>query len=327
MSWREPVLVSVPMAHTTLIDQKFQDPFLTAKGEVRGSVHWRGLKTLWLNTGTLCNIECVNCYIKSSPTNDNLVYLTLADVTPFLDEIEALGEDAKEIGITGGEPFMCPDILNIMQAVLERGHSLLLLTNAMRPMMRPRIQAGLLDLREQYGDRMVLRVSMDHHTKAVHDAERGAGSFDAACKGLSWLAEHGFNLALAGRQALAEDETEARAGYGALIETLGLGISQSDTRQLVLFPEMIEGDSPPEITTACWGILHVDPADMMCASQRMVVKRRGEGHAVVTACTLLAYDKRFELGASLKEATAEPVQLNHAWCASFCVLGGGSCSA
>ncbi|MEM5515357.1 radical SAM protein [Henriciella sp. AS95] len=315
------------MVQTTLIEQKFQDPFVTAKGEARGSVDWRGLKTLWLNTGTLCNIECVNCYIKSSPTNDDLVYLTLGDVTPYLDEVDGLGEGTKEIGITGGEPFMCPEILAIIEAILERGHTLLLLTNAMRPMMRPRIQTGLLDLQGRFGEQMVLRVSMDHHTELLHDAERGGGSFALACEGLSWLSEHGFNVAIAGRQALAENETQARAGYATLIERLGLNIDPSDTRQLVLFPEMIEGDSPPEITTACWGILDVDPADMMCASQRMVVKRKGEARAVVTACTLLAYDKRFELGTSLKEATAKPVQLNHAWCASFCVLGGGSCSA
>lgn len=315
------------MAHMTLIQQKFRDPFVTAKGETRGSVGWRGLKTLWLNTGTLCNIECRNCYIKSSPANDDLAYLTLADVLPFLDEIDALGEGPKEIGITGGEPFMCPDILAIMEAILARGHALLLLTNAMRPMMRPRIREGLLGLKARFGDQMTLRVSMDHYLEGPHDEERGAGSFAAALEGLSWLAENRFNLAIAGRQALTDDDAQARAGYGTLIHRFGLGIDPADTRQLVLFPEMIEGDDPPEITTACWGILDVDPADMMCASQRMVVKRRGAERPVVTACTLLPYDAQFELGSTLAEATTAPVQLNHAWCASFCVLGGGSCSA
>ncbi|WP_300375394.1 radical SAM protein [Henriciella sp.] len=315
------------MAHTTLIEQKFRDPFVTAKGEPRGSVDWRGLKTLWLNTGTLCNIECANCYIKSSPTNDDLVFLRIGDVTPFLDEIDGLGEGAKEIGITGGEPFMCPDILKIMEAVLERGHTLLLLTNAMRPMMRPRIREGLLGLQARFGDRMTLRVSMDHYAVDLHDEERGEGSFDIACEGLAWLGEHGFDVAIAGRQALTDDEPAARAGYGALSRRLGLGLDPEDPRALVLFPEMVEGDEPPEITTACWGILDVDPADMMCASQRMVVRRKGAGRATVTACTLLAYAPEFELGETLEEATADPVQLNHPWCASFCVLGGGSCSA
>ena len=302
---------------------KFSDPDFTAKGETRASVAWTGLKTLWLNTGTLCNIECINCYIKSSPRNDRLVYLTLADVVPFLDEVDG----AVEIGITGGEPFMCPEILDIMEAVLSRGHTLLLLTNAMRPMMRPRIQEGLQRLQAVCGPQITLRVSMDSHDPVLHDAERGAGAFEEVCKGLAWLADTGIEVAIAGRQALHEDEAAARAGYGALIERLGLAIDPADPKQLVLFPEMVERDDPPEITTACWGILDKAPESIMCASQRMVIRRKGADRASVVACTLLVDDPAFELGHSLAEATAKPVKLNHPWCASFCVLGGGSCSA
>ncbi|KCZ59491.1 radical SAM protein [Hyphomonas chukchiensis] len=315
------------MAHTIFPREKFSNPHITAKGETRASVDWRGLKTLWLNTGTLCNIECANCYILSSPTNDRLVYLTLADVTPFLDEIDTLGEGPKEIGITGGEPFMCPEILPIMESALQRGHRLLLLTNAMRPMMRPRVQAGLQDLHTRFGERLTLRVSLDSHDEAAHNAERGEGAFAEACKGLVWLAEQGIQVALAGRQALNEDDASARAAYGELAARLGLKLDPANTSQLVLFPEMIARDDPPEITTACWQILSKDPADIMCANQRMVIRRKGAGSATVTACTLLVDDPAFELGTTLGEATAEPVRLNHAWCASFCVLGGGSCSA
>ncbi|MEM9667685.1 MAG: radical SAM protein [Pseudomonadota bacterium] len=305
----------------------FEDPDLTAKGEPRAKVHWNGLSTLWLNTGTLCNIACENCYIESSPRNDRLVYLSLEDVIPVLDEVDALGSGAKEIGITGGEPFMCPDILKIMDAILARGHSLLLLTNAMQPMMRRRIQEGLLKILEQYGDRLTLRVSMDHHGADLHDAERGKDAFSKALKGLSWLAEHGFKTAIAGRQLLSEDEPTARAAYGELISLIGLSIDPDNPSELVLFPEMTTEKTPPEITTECWSILDVNPADMMCASQRMLVRRKGEDRAVFMPCTLLAYDDRFVMGESLTEATAHPVALNHRWCAEFCVLGGGNCSA
>jgi hypothetical protein len=81
-----------------------------------------------------------------------------------------------------------------------------------------------------------------------------------------------------------------------------------------------------EITTACWGIVGVDPADMMCATSRMVVKRKGADRPVVTPCTLLPYDEAFEMGETLAGATAG-VALNHPHCARFCVLGGGSCTA
>jgi MoaA/NifB/PqqE/SkfB family radical SAM enzyme len=55
--------------------RKFQDPFLTAKGERRAQVALKALDTLWFNTGTLCNLTCQHCYIESSPKNDRLVYL------------------------------------------------------------------------------------------------------------------------------------------------------------------------------------------------------------------------------------------------------------
>ena len=72
-----------PQAHVPA--EKFSDPFLTAKGEARASVRLTNPETLWFNTGTLCNIECTNCYIESSPQNDRLVYLTRAEVESFLD--------------------------------------------------------------------------------------------------------------------------------------------------------------------------------------------------------------------------------------------------
>ena len=112
----------------------------------------QALRTLWINTGSLCNIECRNCYIESSPENDRLVYMTRAEVASFLDEIAREALPTREIGFTGGEPFMNPDILAMLGDALDRGHSVLVLTNAMQPMQRPRIKSGLLALREAHGD-------------------------------------------------------------------------------------------------------------------------------------------------------------------------------
>ena len=314
------------MAYTTDSAEKFQDPTTTAKGETRAHVSYNGTKTLWFNTGTLCNIACENCYIESSPSNDRLAYLTLADVVPFLDELSEAGESDCEIGFTGGEPFMAPEIIAILDEVLSRGFSVLMLTNAMQPMMRPRIKGALMDLNERFGDRLTMRVSLDHYTSRLHDSERGMGAFRLTVEGLTWLAENKFKVDLAGRTMWDEAEAEARLGYGELIKTVGLEIDPSDTSQLVLFPEMETKSDPPEITVDCWGILNVSPDDQMCASQRMVVRRRGAEKATVVACTLLPYDERFDLGETLKEARTD-VALNHPYCASFCVLGGGSCSA
>ena len=44
---------------------KFSDPERTLTGEPRAQVALRSLETLWMNTGSLCNITCANCYIES----------------------------------------------------------------------------------------------------------------------------------------------------------------------------------------------------------------------------------------------------------------------
>ena len=85
---------------------KFTDPERTADGSPRAHVPLVALETLWFNTGTLCNLACANCYIESSPTNDALVYLAAGEVRRFLDEIATAGLPTREIGFTGGEPFM-----------------------------------------------------------------------------------------------------------------------------------------------------------------------------------------------------------------------------
>ena len=276
----------------------------------------KALTTLWFNTGTLCNLACANCYIESSPTNDALAYLTLADLALYLDEIAHHGLPVREIGFTGGEPFMNRDFPDMIALAQARGADVLILTNAMRPMRR--FETRLLALPRE---RLTFRVSLDHHSAVVHDAERGEGSFTIALDGIKWLAANGFALAIAGRHLAGESEADARAGYLALFATLGLPVPP-----LVLFPEMDAHADVPEISTDCWGILDVDPDSMMCASSRMVVKRKGASAPVYVACTLIPYDDRFDMGATL-EAASRPVSLNHRHCAKFCVLGGASCSA
>ncbi|MDZ7626804.1 MAG: radical SAM protein [Parvularculaceae bacterium] len=302
---------------------KFIDPLTTRDGAPRASVPFTGLKTLWVNTGTLCNIECVSCYIDSSPTNDRLGYLTRADLRPFLAEARSM--NAEEIGFTGGEPFMNPDMAGMAEDALAAGFSVLILTNAMRPAMRPAVRGPMRGLIRTYGDKLTLRVSLDHHTALHHDEERGAGAFAIAVEGLRALSGDGARLAVAGRMRWGESFDDTRAAYAALFAQNEIAVDAHDPSALVLFPEMDAALDTPEITEACWGILKKAPESIMCASSRMIIKRKGEAPAVV-ACTLIVDDRQFELGGTLADA-ARPVRLNHPHCSRFCVLGGASCSA
>src|ERR1700732_2299812 len=137
---------------------KFRDPFVTAAGERRAQVALRALDTLWFNTGTLCNLTCHHCYIESSPKNDRLGYLRPPEPPEYLDEIERLRLGAGLIGFTGGEPFMNPELPAMLELALARVFRALVLTNAMKPMHK--MKPALLALREGYGERLTIRVSI-----------------------------------------------------------------------------------------------------------------------------------------------------------------------
>lgn len=311
--------------HARLDARKFQDPLTTAKGEMRAFVELTALDTLWVNTGTLCNITCANCYIESSPRNDRLAYISQAEVANYLDEIDRADLGTRLIGFTGGEPFMNPEFMAILDDCLTRGFEVLVLTNAMKPMRQK--YAELLDLRARHDNgSLVIRVSIDHYTRAVHETERGVSTWQPMIDGLIWLRDNGFTINIAGRNLMGEPEAACREGFSRLFQDLGLDLDPCNPVHLVLFPEMDATADVPEITERCWDLLSVSPDAQMCASARMVIKRKGAARPAVVACTLLPYDSQFELGHTLVEADRR-VQLNHPHCAKFCVLGGASCSA
>jgi uncharacterized Fe-S cluster-containing radical SAM superfamily protein len=306
-----------------IVGGKFIDPERTLDGKARAKVRLEHLETLWFNTGTLCNLACENCYIESTPRNDRLSYLSRDDVGSYLDEIEALGLATRIIGLTGGEPFMNPEVLGIMEDCLQAAYELLVLTNAMRPMLHHR--AGLLDLLARFGGRLTVRVSVDHYQRFRHEEERGRGSWQRMLEGLCWLSTSGFSVHVAGRTRWGDSEVRLRRGFAGLFAAHEIAVDANDPAALMLFPEIDPRASVPEITTDCWEVLGVDPRTVMCASSRMVIKRSGDTRPAVVACTLLPYDERFERDSTLA-ASLDDVPLNHPHCARFCVLGGGSCT-
>ena len=299
---------------------KFADTFKTGDGKDRAFVEPGKLKTLWFNTGTLCNLTCKNCYIESSPKNDRLQYFSFEEFKSFVNETIQNEMGTTEIGFTGGEPFMNKDIFKMIKYSLDNGFKTLVLTNAMKPMMNNK--TDLLRLNHL---NLTIRVSIDHYTKEKHEEIRGPKSWDPMIEGLKFLSENNFNYCLATRLMWNEDEATTRNNFKKFVDENNLKLNTESKIQLVTFAEMDEKQDTPEITTECWGILNKDPSEIMCSSSRMIVRKKGHEKASVIACTLLPYDDAFDMGNSLQEANKK-VYLNHPHCSKFCVLGGSSCS-
>jgi organic radical activating enzyme len=315
------------MADQTVPPAKFADPDWTADGQPRAVVAVDHLRTLWVNTGTLCNLTCAGCYIESSPRNDRLGWFLPEDLAAYCTQIRHHRLPVEEIGFTGGEPFMNPHIDQLLEQALASGARVLVLSNGLTPLRHHR--DAVAALAQRYPGRLGVRLSLDHSSAAKHEALRGVGTFAPVLEAARWLSDLPLALTLAGRQCWNEDQDDARAAYAALCAEQGLAVDCADPQQLVLFPEMTEAQAEatrvPEITTACWDILGLSPTQVMCASARMVVRRQGAVDPTVLACTLIAYDPRFDLGPDLA-ASLRPVPLAHPHCAAFCVLGGARCS-
>jgi molybdenum cofactor biosynthesis enzyme MoaA len=305
---------------SNLSDNKFKDQKVTADGSNRAFIEARNIKTLWFNTGTLCNIECKNCYIESSPKNDSLAYLTFDEVKSFIDEAIDKNLGTNEIGFTGGEPFMNKDIMKMIDYSLRKRLKVLVLSNAMKPMLN-----RTKELIKLNHPNLIVRVSIDHYEKEKHEEIRGKNTYDVMLQGLKWLNENNFNYTLATRLLWNEKEEDLRKNFGTFIKNNNLRLDTNSPKELVTFAEMDEKIDTPEITTSCWDILNKDPNDVMCSWSRMVVRKKNSKNPSVIACTLLPYADEFDLGETLTNSL-QKIYLNHKHCSKFCVLGGSSCS-
>ena len=225
-----------------------------------------------------------------------------------------------EIGFTGGEPFLNKDFPKMLNHSVQQDVEVLVLTNAMKPMLNKRSE--ILNLNK---DKLTFRVSIDHVDQKKHEKIRGQNSYKPMIEGVKWLRDNNFKMSLATRLMWGESEEHTRKAFKAFVLKHGLKIDANSSKDLVTFAEMDVKQDTPEITTDCWKILNKKPNSVMCSSSRMVVKKKGKKQPSVIACTLLPYDDAFDLGPTLKESM-QRIYLNHPHCSKFCVLGGSSCS-
>jgi pyruvate-formate lyase-activating enzyme/diadenosine tetraphosphatase ApaH/serine/threonine PP2A family protein phosphatase len=144
---------------------------------------------LWLYTNFHCNLACEYCVVASSPRARRRS-LGLDRFRELVDE--AIGEGFREVYLTGGEPFLEPEIVAMLQYASDRLPTVVL-TNAMLFMGRRRHELARLAGREG----LVIQTSLDGAGAPTHDAWRGSGSFDRAIEGIAYVRELGLALRVA----------------------------------------------------------------------------------------------------------------------------------
>ena len=162
---------------------------------------------LWIYSNFHCNLACEYCVVASSPRARKRS-IGLERFRALIDE--AVGEGFTEVYVTGGEPFIEPEIVEMLEYASDRLPTVVL-TNAMLFTGRRRSELARLAGRAN----LVLQSSIDGACADTHDAWRGTGSWQKAMDGLAYARELGLPM----RVAMTETP-ENRDEVGQLRELL-----------------------------------------------------------------------------------------------------------
>ncbi|MEO8431925.1 MAG: radical SAM protein [Acidobacteriota bacterium] len=264
------------------------------------------LDTLWFQVaGTLCNLKCTHCFISCSPTNHNHEMLTLSDVRARLAEAVPLG--VREYYFTGGEPFMNPEILAMLEETLRQGPASVL-TNGL--LLTPERCRRLKALSEASEYSLDIRISIDGYTPETNDPIRGPGTYAKILAGIRNLAEAGLNPVLTVTEACGEAASaEGRTRFLDWLREIGL--PRPRLKILSLF--RIGAEEQRFRAYDSWESLRGrelsnDEAEaLQCASCRMVTSKG------VYVCPILIDEPDARMGESLAE-TLRPFELRHRAC-------------
>ncbi len=178
---------------------------------------------LWVYTNFHCNLACDYCVVASSPRARRRE-ITPERLAALVDE--AVAEGFRELYLTGGEPFVHPAIIDMIEYASDRLDTVVL-TNAMLFSGRRKGELRRLAGRE----RLVLQSSLDGASAATHDRWRGAGSWARAMDGLRLAASLGIPLRVAMTQTPNNRGEVAR--LAALLATIGIEGDAFAVRPLV----------------------------------------------------------------------------------------------
>jgi pyruvate-formate lyase-activating enzyme len=219
---------------------------------------------VWLYTNFDCNLRCDYCCVRSSPTAPQRA-LGLERVRRIAGEAAELG--VAEIFVTGGEPFLLPDIGEILTACADAAPTTVL-TNGM-------LFAGrrLETLRTLPRERVTLQISLDSPTPERHDRHRGKGAWTRAWKGIECARAEGFRVRLA---ATVSDDVEAQE-FGRFLDAQQICAEDRVIRRVALRGVAEQGlalaraDLVPEITITAdgvyWHPVGADDADLFLTAE------------------------------------------------------------
>jgi molybdenum cofactor biosynthesis enzyme MoaA len=281
-------------------------------------VYLEHLDNLWFQiTGTLCNLTCTHCFISCSPSNHAFEFLDYDTVIRTLEESVKLG--VKEYYFTGGEPFMHPRILDILEATLRIGPATVLSNGTL---FRDKTVERLKEIRDGSIYSLELRVSIDGPNAASNDRIRGEGSFDRAMAGVKKVIDAGFLPIVT--MAQTWDDADSQNVYQKMRQVLiDLGCTRPRVKllpSLKIGAEALRSRGYTDSERVTEEMMQdFDASILICANSRIVTDKG------IHVCPILIEQRDSVLGRTLAEAVKTDYALRHQACYT-CWLSGAICS-
>jgi MoaA/NifB/PqqE/SkfB family radical SAM enzyme len=269
------------------------------------------LDALWIQVaGTVCNLECVHCFVSSGPGNHRHALMSRAAVRERV--AEGIGLGVKEFFFTGGEPFLHPEVLEILSDTLVHGPCTVLTNGTLFTTQRLEALARLSE-----GSRYAVevRVSLDGASAAEHDPVRGAGTFARTIRGLLELERHGLLPIVTVTQHDDEDPLAFQERYLVMLREAGLSRPRLKVLPLFRLGRETERGRAYEPAESLLGLgSDFDPHRLQCGTCRAVSSRG------VFVCPLLVDEPDGRMGERL-DRTLGPFVLRHGACHTCWVTG------
>ncbi len=276
---------------------------------------WRGLDALWIQVaGTLCNLACTHCFVACGPGDLHHALMSRAEVAARVAEGLSLG--VREVYLTGGEPFLHHDLLDILADTLAVAPCTVLTNGTLFTAAR---LAALRQLSDAAAYALELRVSLDGADAETHDRFRGAGTFARTLAGLRACEAHGLLPIVTVTQTEAEDPLAFRERVVAQLRAAGLARPRLKVLPLFRLGRERARTRDYDATETLAGLPpeQFDPTRLQCTSGRAVTARG------VYVCPLLVDAPAARMGNTLA-AAQRPFPLAYGACFT-CHVTGMSC--
>jgi radical SAM protein with 4Fe4S-binding SPASM domain len=131
-----------------------------------------------------CNLSCKYCYAESGAVAYKS-FLSLEELKKIADDVKKIVNHA-DFTLSGGEPFLYPDLMEYMEYLKNLENNIFLLTNGMYI-----TKANVSKIAKLCS---LIKISIDGSSEEINSITRGKNSFEGAYRGYKMLLDEGANV-------------------------------------------------------------------------------------------------------------------------------------